>query len=155
MIDTIPKLTAQLCSYLKGSIKDLPGARVTTGRPRMSVIDLFRPRINIYLLDISENPSLRNQTVPSGNGQKPAVGLNLTYLVSFYGRNTRPHDLAGTTVKAMALRSTFDPSGDGNPASNVHLNLLSLDLKEMHLIWDMIGVRHAPSLIYTVTGLTV
>lgn len=152
---TISKLTGQLCSYLRGSVQDITGARVTVGRPGRSILDLLNPRINVYLMDVTENPSLRNMSIPSVKGQNIQVGLDLRYLVSFYGTGTKPQDLLQATVKAMASRTILDPEGDRSPSSGVQINLVSVDLKEMQQIWDMIGARHAPSLIYRATGLTI
>jgi hypothetical protein len=120
----------------------------------MSVLDVFWPRINVYLLDVNENPSLRNQSIPSENEQSGRFGLDLRYLVTFYGSGTSPHDLMQAGAKELASKSIFNPTG-GAASSNVHMNLVNTDSAEMHHIWEMIGVRHAPSLICRITGLVI
>jgi hypothetical protein len=108
---------------------------------------------NFY--EVSENPSLRNLSLPSTNGERPLVGLDLRYLVSFYGRGTLPHDHLQATINELALRSTSDPAGEAIGSLKVRLSLLSVDLEEMHKIWEMMRLRHAPSLIYGVSGLII
>jgi hypothetical protein len=155
MYETIAKLTDQICSYLQSAASELPGAWVSIGRPGMSIFDLIRPRINVYLIEVNENPSLRNQFIPSGNQQGILVGLDLKYLVTFYGRKRAPLILIQSSTKALASSSTFNPTGESNPASVVHLSLLRTGTEEMAQVWDMMGVRHAPSLMCQATGLLV
>lgn len=156
MNETIAKLTTELCSYLRTSITEKPNAWITTRRPGMALSDIFWPRINVYLMEVNENPSLRNQFVPSaGNGQVFPVGLDLRYLFTFYGRGTLPQDLLQTALKAMSARPVFDPTGGKTPASAVRLSLEGTDITTLEKIWSMMGVRHAPSLIYRATGLIV
>ena len=124
-------------------------------RPGKSVLDLFRPRINVYLLDMNENPSLRNQSILSGSEQNFRIHLDLKYLVTFYGRNTLPYDLIQTAIKGLAIKTTFNTAGGSTSSSNVHQRMVIVDTTEMYHIWDMIGVGQAPSLVYKITGLTV
>jgi hypothetical protein len=119
-------------------------------------LDLLGPRINVYLMEVNENPSQRNEFIPStGNGQIPPVGLDLKYLMTFYGRGTVPQELLQASVKAMAAKPVFDPTSGKTPASNVHLSLERTDIGELEKVWSLMGVRHAPSLIYRATGLVV
>ena len=155
MNDTIARLTGQLASYLKSAATENTNVKVTTGRPGMSVLDLFRPRINVYLLDANEGPSRRNDFVPSVEGQDGPVGLELRYLVTFYGTGKIPLVLMQQSLKALADRSTFSPVGGSSPASNVHLSLVQAGTDELQKIWTMMRVRHAPSLLCKVTGLTI
>ena len=122
----------------------------------MTILDLFRPRINVYLIDVNENPSQQNGFLPStGTGQSQPVGLDLRYLVSFYGVGTIPQNLLQSSIKAMAAKPAFDPTGGTTPASNVHLVLERTDTWELEKVGSMMGVRHTPSMIYQATGLII
>jgi hypothetical protein len=156
MIDSLALLTAQICSYLQASKIEQTGYRITSHRPGMTVFDLFRPRINVYLMEVNENPSRRNDFLSSGGiGQNPPIVLDLRYLITFYGPGNGPQNLLQGTVKAMAAKPVFDPASAQNLSSNVHFMLESTNDRELEKVWSMMGVRHAPSLIYRANGLIV
>jgi len=157
----------------------VPGARVITARPEDLAGTTTDPRINIYLYQVTPNAAWRNADLPTRRSdgavvQRPQVALDLHYLLSCYGDETRlePQRLLGIITRTMhaqpvltrqaisnaidALirtdRGTFDFLSESNLADAVELvkfSPLHLSLEELSKIWSVFyQVQYALSVAY-------
>jgi Pvc16 N-terminal domain len=105
----IATVTATLQRTLQASIQvDVPGARVTTVRPDASGGGIPDVGVNVYLYQASPNPAWRNADLrnrrPKGDLIKQAqAGLDLSYIMTFYGNEVElePQRLLGSTVRTL------------------------------------------------------
>jgi hypothetical protein len=105
----IATVTATLQRIVQGAIQqDVAGARVTTVRPDANGSGTPEVGVNIYMYQASPNPAWRNAdlrtTRPKGNLSKQAqAGLDLYYLMTFYGNDVEyePQRLLGSTVRTL------------------------------------------------------
>ena len=79
---------------------------VTIAPPDVAINGIAGRRLNLYLYEINENGSLKNQEIPgrgagSGYGHPP-LSLNLHYLVTAYG-NVQKNFGGGTTIWVIAF----------------------------------------------------
>jgi hypothetical protein len=91
----------------------VPGARVTLERPEeTSVGSREEPRLNIYLFQVTIDPTMRNSDLPMrANGQfasVPTVPVRLRYLFSFFGPTPAAHLMLGTIETAMHAAGGLD-----------------------------------------------
>ena len=91
----IAAVTATLYDILSQNAQDaVAGARVTMDRPSDMENDRSgRPRINLYLYQVTHNAALRNADLPTrrsngGFAHTPQAAMNLQYLLTFLA--TRP-----------------------------------------------------------------
>jgi hypothetical protein len=161
----IATVTATLRDMLHDSIlADVSGADVTTVRP---VTGAQTPAVgaNIYLYQITPNVAFRNSDLPTrgsngGLSQKPTAALDLHYLLTFYGDDTRlePQRVLGSVVRtlhaqpvitAKAIRTTIthalsNPSlsflSNSNLADSIEsvkLTQMPLSLEELSKLWSV------------------
>ena len=105
----IATVTAALSHLLQEAIgADVPGATVTTVRPEGAAAGLPATGVNVFLFQVTSNASLRNADLPTrrADGQvirRPAIGLDLHYLLTFYGNDVQlePQRLLGSVVRAL------------------------------------------------------
>jgi Pvc16 N-terminal domain len=105
----IATVTATLQRLLQASVQlDVPGARVTTVRPDASGGSTPEVGVNVYLYQATPNPAWRNADLrnrrPKGDLIKYAqAGLDLYYLMTFYGNEVElePQRLLGSTVRTL------------------------------------------------------
>jgi hypothetical protein len=112
----IATVTATLQRILQATIQvDLAGARVTTVRPDTSggTPDMG---VNIYMYQANPNPAWRNADLrnrrPKGEIAKQAqAGLDLHYLLTFYGNEVElePQRLLGSTVRVLIDQPILTP----------------------------------------------
>ena len=83
----------------------MTGAKVTAGLPSDKIKE---SRVNIYLYEVKPNPFLRNQDLAPGF--PPAMAINLNYLLSFYGDETKqePQRLMGRVISAIHAEPTLN-----------------------------------------------
>ena len=87
----------------------VPGARVETQIPkRRDFPDIDRGVVNVYLYQVTPNPSWRNAELPTRRAdgtliQAPTLALDLHFLLSFYGDEEQlvPQILLGLTSTAL------------------------------------------------------
>lgn len=87
----------------------VPGARVETDLPkRRDPQDVDRGVINVYLYQTTPNPAWRNSDLPTRRDdgtliRRPTLALDLHFLLSFYGDETRlvPQLLLGLATTAL------------------------------------------------------
>lgn len=157
-------VTATIAYVLRGVGDAVQGAGVHFNRPDRLRDDLTvgEAGVNIYLYKIDPDPSFRNADLPFTwtDGQPaalPQAALDLNYLVSFYGDDTRfePQRLLGwteaalhreavltpDTINAAINTSTYKPYvGEADLAQQlpqVRINPLSLSLEDMSKIWSV------------------
>lgn len=109
----IATVTAMLQDLLQSALVSAPaseqvmGADVNSGFPRADASgQLNRPRLNIYLYQVTPNPAFLNSDLPTRPG---AVALNLHYLLTFSGSEDtwEPQRLLGIAVRALAGGATL------------------------------------------------
>lgn len=111
----IATVTATMQRILQSTIQlDVPGARVTTVRPDTSGSGTPDVGVNIFLYQASPNPAWRNADLrnrrPKGDLIKQAqAGLDLFYLLTFYGNEVElePQRLLGSTVRTIVDQPTL------------------------------------------------
>lgn len=105
----IATVTATLQRILQTAIQqDIAGARVTTVKPDATGSGTPEVGVNIYMYQASPNPAWRNADLrtrrPKGDLSKQAqAGLDLYYLMTFYGNEVElePQRLLGSTVRTL------------------------------------------------------
>ena len=156
----IATVTATLEEIIGESLgTDVLGAKVTAQRPDSS--NSKEPRINIFLYEVTQNPALRNMDLPTRRSsgevvQRPQSALNLHYLLTFYGNETRlePQRLMGYAIRTLnsnpvltrqMIRDTLENSQyDFLEGSNlaeqielVRLTLLPMSTDELTKLWSV------------------
>ena len=124
--------------------------RLESSGPRQS------PTINVFLYHVQPTASLRNTALPIYQGSRvvsqPAIGLDLYYLLSFYGtgeNETRAQTLLGLAVSALtahpllseadllAGRAPGDDARELELAETVAVTPLPLTIEELQRLWTM------------------
>jgi hypothetical protein len=113
----IATVTATLQRILQASIQvDLAGARVTTVRPDISGGSTPEMGVNIYMYQANPNPAWRNNDLrnrrPKGELVKQAqAGLDLHYLLTFYGNDVElePQRLMGSAIRTLLDQPILAP----------------------------------------------
>ena len=119
--------------------------------------------INIFLYHVRPTQSLRNNDLPVYEGGQlanvPTVGLDLYYLLSFYGH--KPNDLEAERLLGVAVtalnahplltQTDFNASADPDHAElgrldTVAVTPMTLTIEEMQRLWTMF-----PSVPYTLS----
>src|SRR5262249_14946613 len=92
----IASVTETLSDLLTGCLHraNVSGATVTAVRPDSPPQLLPSPGVNVFLYQVSPNAALRNADLPTraADGtllRRPQAALDLHYLISFYGDDTR------------------------------------------------------------------
>lgn len=165
-IATVTATLQELLARIAGEAAE--GATATNQRPdRREGPEKETPEINLFLYRSSVNPSFRNQDVPTRDSQgrlvsRPAIGIDLDYLLTFYGKGLQPHALLGRTVAALhaepcltagqirkllehnptSSRSTEDKqaltgSDLAEQAERIYLQPIPLDLEELSKLWSV------------------
>lgn len=105
----IATVTATLRYMLLQSLPpDLSGASVTTVRPDAQLSNTDAIGINIFLYQVVPNAALRNCDLPTRRSDgtlvtRPRIALNLNYLLTFYGDDTKlePQRLLGYAASML------------------------------------------------------
>jgi hypothetical protein len=174
----IATVTATLYDILTQSAQEVvPGARVTMDLPSDMANDRSgRPRINLYLYQITPNAAWRNADLPTRRSDgaivhSPQAAVNLQYLLTFFGDETQfvPQRLLGKTVSALhsrpvltrqeisaAIRELADAGQEymresdlADQMEQVKFSPVTVDLKELSGFWSALyQVPYSLSLIY-------
>jgi len=90
------------------------GANVTTNRPDEPKNGNPQPGVNIYLYQVTPNAALRNYDLPTRDAdgqvvQQPQAALDLHYLLTFYGNESKlePQRLLGIVVRTLHSRAVL------------------------------------------------
>lgn len=177
----IASVTASLREILQETAnKTLGGATVTIKRPdARDEANKDQPGINLFLYRSSVNPAHRNRDLPtrSSNGQliqRPQIGLNLDYLVTFYGAGFQPQLLLGQTVCALntepiltasRVRAAIENVGTvaagaelaqsdlADTIERISFSPIPLDLEEISKLWSaFLHVPYELSVAYQVSA---
>lgn len=160
----IATVTATLHLCLKAAAETALGVevKVTTLRPEAPDNGAGDPRVNLYLYQVTPNAAWRNADLPTRNsgGQlvdRPQVALDLHYLLSFYGDESKllPQRLLGCAARTLNARPVLtrkmirdtiaNPSFSGflaksNLADDVELvkfTPTAISLEELSKLWSV------------------
>ncbi|HUX85493.1 MAG TPA: DUF4255 domain-containing protein [Chloroflexota bacterium] len=108
----IATVTAALGQMLQAAIgTDVPGSTVTTVRPEGPQSGTPTTGVNAYLFQVTPNAAWRNLDIPTRRTdgqlvQRPAIALDLHYLLTFYGNEAQlePQRLLGSVVRTLHTR---------------------------------------------------
>lgn len=179
----IAVVTATLASILSSAAKAAwPGALIHVGRPeKRPEPDRDQPGINVFLFQVRVNDALRNVDLPMrmGDGrlvQRPMLGLDLNYLLTFYGPGLVPELLLGRTISTLHARPALSPElvsnailqkgsvpGDRNlietdidQAKGIRFEPFHLNLEEFSKLWSVFfQTPYALSLAYRATAVMI
>lgn len=170
----IATVSAALSRLLQGEVGlDVPGAKVTTLRPDSAEGATPEPRVNLYAYQVTPNAAMRNTDLQTRRAdgsliQRPQIALDIHYLVSFYGDESKlePQRLLGIAARTLHARPILtrkmiqdtirQPEFDFLQTSDladaielVRLTPLGLNLEELSKLWSVFfQVRYALSIAY-------
>ena len=160
----IAAVTSTLSQWLyEKAAKVLDGAGTTIGRPKEGTAK----GINIYLYQVTYNPSRQNDDLPTRRGgdatliQRPQAALDLYYMLTFYGteKDLEPQILLGSTIgvlhaqpiitqamlRSEIKRRTEADSGDSlakydfsGQIESIALTPLSYTMEEFSKLWSIL-----------------
>jgi hypothetical protein len=158
----VATVSATLSQLLQSSVADdMPGATVRLGKPAASGSDPSAPEVSLYLYQVTANAAFRNTDLPARGpegqlAQRPRAALDLHYLLSFAGDETRlePQRLLGGAIRTLHsapvlcrqfIRDTIaNPAFSFLAASNladeaelVKFTPLPLSLEELAKLWSV------------------
>jgi hypothetical protein len=104
----VAAVTETLRQLLDSTVaNDVPGASATVMRPDKGAA-AAAPTANIYLYRIAPNPGFRGSDLPTRRPSaefqsRPAIGLDLHYLLTFFGNDEQlePHRLMGSAIRTL------------------------------------------------------
>jgi hypothetical protein len=107
----------QTLAYLVGTAARaaVPESTLTTMPPEQTPSGARdAPRVNVYLVQVSPDPTRRSQDLPLRDPtgrlvSTPTVVLNLRYLISFFGATAPAHLMLGAVELALHEHATLDP----------------------------------------------
>jgi hypothetical protein len=159
----IATVTAALSDLLQSGMHDVSaatGATVTMVRPDGNG-GLPPVGVNVFLYQVAPNASLRNDDLPTRRAggdliQRPRAALDLHYLLTFYGDDTRlePQRVLGTAVRTLHTHPVLTQSSirqtlakpiyaylaESNLADSVELvkfTPLPLSIEELSKVWSI------------------
>ncbi|MFN2467001.1 MAG: Pvc16 family protein [Gaiellaceae bacterium] len=176
----IATTTVVLGDIVQSGLGAVTGAMVTNVRPDEKDNGAPSLEANVFLYQVTPNAALRNADLPTrtANGdlrRRPQLGLDLHYLVSFYGDEAilEPQRLLGGAVSALharpvvtgsAIQAIIDAStgadltdprrylGDTDlfeQVERVSFTPLALNLEELSKLWStLFGVPYVLSVVY-------
>jgi hypothetical protein len=139
--------------------KVLDEATATAVRPNAGAVGLPKLGVNLYLYQISHNAAFRNADLPTRRAdgsvsKSPRVALDLHYLFSFYGEESKlePQQVLGSVIRTLhaspaliqkQIRHIIETSGHLNQSDldreieRIKLSPLPLALEELSRIWSV------------------
>jgi hypothetical protein len=144
--------------------QDVTSAKATAIRPdTQASAQLPNPGVNVYLYQVTPNPSWRNEDLPTRGARghvvrRPRVALDLHYLFTFHGDDTKfePQRVLGSVARALharpiltrkAIRATIaDPlfssflegSNLDEEVELVKLTPVPFNLEELSKLWSVL-----------------
>lgn len=154
----IATVTTALAQIVRTAVQSaLPGADVLTERPDSA--PLGQPRVRLFLYQVSQNGSLRNNDLPTraANGnvvKRPTTALDLHYLLAFFGNENElePQRMLGAAVRdihakpvlmrqmiedAIASEPFLRESNLADAVEQIKFTPLSLSLEELSKLWSV------------------
>lgn len=154
-IATVTTALAQIVRSAAQSV--LPGADVLTERPDTAAV--AQPRIRLFLYQVAPNAAMRNNDLPtrSTDGKlmkRPAVALDLHYLLAFYGNENELETqrmlgavVRGLHTKAVLTRQMIADAVASQPfllesnladaVEQIKFTPLTLPLEELAKLWSV------------------
>jgi hypothetical protein len=154
-IATVTTALAQIVRSAAQSI--LPGSDVLTEPPDTAAA--AQPRIRLFLYQVAPNAALRNNDLPlrSAEGnlvKRPAVALDLHYLLAFYGNENElePQRMLGAVVRdlhaqavltrqmiadAIASQTFLTASNLVDAVEQIKFTPLALSLEDLSKLWSV------------------
>jgi hypothetical protein len=156
----IATVTATLRDLLFAAVSvDIPGADVTMVRPDGAGSGVPTTGVNIFLYQVTPSAAARNEDLPtrSQSGtlvRRPRVGLDLHYLLTFYGAEAQliPQRLLGSAARVLhakpvltrpqvnssvAARGFLAGSNLSADVELVKFTQLPLTLEELSKLWSV------------------
>ena len=161
----IATVTATLQTILQEvANRSAPGAQITVQRPGARDEALKDTAgLNLYLYRTSVNSTFRNHDTPTRNSsgtlvERPATGVDLDYLLTFYGPGVQSQLLLGQTLATLhaepyLTRSRITAAVDASQATDngrhlkdsnladqperIRLTPIPLDLEELSKLWSV------------------
>jgi hypothetical protein len=168
----VATVTEALREFIARNLGDLPLA-VTVSAQRPPTESPAEPTITVFCYSVNPDPSMRNVDAPTraSDGtliKVPRAGLDLDYLISFYGDESQlvPQRLLGCVVRALyvepilshddILAAETQPflvgSDLGQSPQRVRFTPTHQDTDELYRLWTMMtGTQMALSLTYQAT----
>jgi len=157
----IATVTATLQRILQAAIQqDVQGARVTNVKPDATGSGTPEVGVNIYMYQATPNPNWRNADLrtrrPKGElGKQAQAGIDLSYLMTFYGNEVElePQRLLGSTIRTLmdkpvlteeiiqATVNTFsflEGSTLAEQLERVTMTPITMNTEELSKIWSVL-----------------
>ena len=168
----IATVTATLRDLLFSAVSvDIPGADVTMVRPDGAGSGVPTTGVNIFLYQVTPSAAARNEDLPTRGSdgtlvRRPRVGLDLHYLLTFYGPEAQlvPQRLLGSAARVMhaepvltrpqvttsvGARSFLAGSNLAADVELVKFTQLPLTLEELSKLWSVFfQTQYALSVAY-------
>lgn len=116
----------------------------------------FDKMLSIYLHRITVNEHYRNATKPQEpNGKKPVIGVDLHYLLTYWGRSAEDEQLVmAWTMRQLQMnpildRSLLSSSADWAPDETIQLTASNLSIEDIMRVWDAMAPKYRLSIAYT------
>jgi hypothetical protein len=116
----------------------------------------FDKMVSIYLHRITVNEHYRNATRPQEpNGKKPVLGVDLHYLLTYWGRSAEDEQLVmAWTMRQLQMNSILDrsmlsSSADWAPDETIQLTASNLSIEDIMRVWDALAPKYRLSVAYT------
>ena len=156
----IATVTATLRDLLFSAVSvDIPGADVTMVRPDGAGSGVPTTGVNIFLYQVTPSAAARNEDLPTRGSdgtlvRRPRVGLDLHYLLTFYGAEAQliPQRLLGSAARVLhaepvltrpqvttsvAARGFLAGSNLAADVELVKFTQLPLTLEELSKLWSV------------------
>ena len=156
----IATVTATLRDLLFSAVSvDVPGADVTMVRPDGAGSGVPTTGVNVFLYQVTPSAAARNEDLPTRSSggtlvRRPRVGLDLHYLLTFYGPEAQlvPQRLLGSAARilhaepvltrpqvttSVGLRSFLFGSNLAADVELVKFTPLPLTLEELSKLWSV------------------
>lgn len=113
------------------------------------------PQISVYLYNVAELASMRNQPTPLQNPSKPPLYLNLRYLITPLTQNVEDDQtVLGKILQLFhdtpVLRSSSLQGSLSEAGEDLKVMLDPLTVDELSKLWSMISAPYRLSVGYTV-----
>jgi hypothetical protein len=141
------------------------------GRPTAPTGGSIERKVHVYLYQVTPNPALRNDDLPTRDGEgrltrRPRAALDLHYLLSFYGddQTLEPERMVGAVARDLHARPVLSAQAIGDAISSrgeltgsdlasaferVKFAPAPLSLDEISRLWSvMVQTPHVLSVVY-------
>jgi len=116
----------------------------------------FDKMVSIYLHRITVNEHYRNATRPQEpNGKKPVLGVDLHYLLTYWGRSAEDEQLVMAwmmrqlQMNSILDRSVLSSSADWAADETIQLTASNLSIEDIMRVWDALAPKYRLSIAYT------